>query len=95
MLVHIVVWRLLKNETAQAERVRSLIMPLAGLVPGMLEIHVGINAIPGDCSADVLLYSEFDSEASLRAYQMHPQHVSVAREVAKLVSDRRVIDYYH
>jgi hypothetical protein len=41
----------------------------------------------------VVLYSEFDSQASLDAYASHPEHTRVKAEVADLRIARHQVDY--
>jgi hypothetical protein len=51
-------------------------------------------AQPGyDCTYDVVLYSEFDSLATLQAYQDHPQHVALKPFVGAVRLDRQCMDY--
>jgi hypothetical protein len=41
----------------------------------------------------VVLYSEFDSQASLDAYATHPEHARVKQEVEGIRIARHQVDY--
>lgn len=95
MVKHIVMWRLKNAATkaSDAERIKSLLEGLAGAIPGLLKIEVGINFIDDANAADVVLYSEFTDAAALAGYQAHPRHLAVVPEVKALASERRAVDY--
>ncbi|NBW88728.1 MAG: Dabb family protein [Gammaproteobacteria bacterium] len=95
MIKHIVAWRI-KDTPSKAEnaaRIKELLEGLAGRIPGLLEIEVGINVIDDANAADVVLYSRFEDRAALAHYQTHPLHVAVAGEVRELTTERRSVDY--
>lgn len=50
---------------------------LAGQIPGLLEIRVYTEGLPGS-NADLMLDSAFADEAALKGYAVHPAHVAVA-----------------
>lgn len=95
MIKHIVVWRLRKEPSlrANAERVKSLLEGMAGQIPGLLEIEVGINVLEDANAGDVVLYSEFTDRAALLGYQSHPVHEAVKPAIRELTIERRVVDY--
>lgn len=95
MIKHIVMWRLkdASSKTASAARIKELLEGLAGKIPGMPHIEVGINHLDDANSADVVLYSEFVDQAALDGYQQHPLHLAVVPLVKELASERRVVDY--
>ncbi|MNW06542.1 Stress responsive A/B Barrel Domain protein [compost metagenome] len=47
-----------------------------------------------DYACDVVLYSEFASQADLEAYASHPEHLRVKREVGDLRIARHQVDYF-
>ena len=57
------------------------------------QIEVGINFNKSSAAYDVVLYSEFDSQQDLQAYQKHPDHVKVVDFVNEIRDDRAVVDY--
>lgn len=90
MLKHIVVWTM-KPETAaeQKQEMKDRLEALAGKISELRKIEVGIDPENGTMA----LYSEFDSEEDLIAYQMHPDHQAVVGFVKPLVAARSVCDY--
>ena len=101
MIKHLVLWRLKDsaNGKTKAENARLLkdrLEALNGRIPGLRRIEVGINvhdSHSGADDADVVLYSEFESQAALDAYGTHPEHVRVKNEVADLRIARHQVDY--
>lgn len=95
MIKHIVAWRLRKEPSvrANAERVKLLLESMAGRIPGLLKIEVGINFFDDANAADVVLYSEFVDREALAGYQSHPVHEAVKPAIRELTIERRVVDY--
>lgn len=98
MVKHIVLWTLKDPaEGRSAEQValemKSRIEALAGSVPGIVSIEVGLDLSRTNASADVALYSEFADLEALQAYQVHPAHREVAEFVGSVTVSRVVADY--
>lgn len=95
MIKHIVAWRLKKEPSvrANAERVKLLLESMAGRIPGLLKIEVGINFLDDANAADVVLYTEFSDRGALAGYQSHPVHEAVKPAIRELTIERRVVDY--
>jgi hypothetical protein len=98
MLKHIVLFKLKENaegasKEENAKKVKADLEALAGKIPQLRRIEVGINCIPGDAAYDVALYSEFADEKDLSIYMKHPEHVKVANYVGKVRESRVVVDY--
>lgn len=98
MIKHIVMWKL--RETAEGnDRAHNALLAkakleaLAGRIPGLLKIEVGINFCEEDAAADIVLYSEFTDRAALDAYQVHPEHEAVKTFVMAIKSARHMVDY--
>ncbi len=96
MVKHIVMWRLREGSAkgSDAAHIKALLEGLAGRIPGLLHIEVGINFIEDANAADVVLYSEFADRAALEGYQSHPLHLEVVPQVKALAVDRRSADYF-
>lgn len=95
MIKHIVMWRLRDDldKPAAARRLKEKLEGLRGRIPGMHTIEVGIDFSKSADSADVVLYSEFESREALAHYQSHPEHEAVKPYVLEVRSERRVVDY--
>lgn len=98
MFKHIVFWKL--HETAggrsRAENARLMkerFEEIANMLDGLRHLEVGIDVLHTETSADVVLYTEFESRAAYEAYNNHPAHKAVAEFVQGVRSERRGIDY--
>lgn len=97
MIKHIVMWNV-RGDTPQqkAEGVallRRSFESLRGRIPGLLHLEVGVDSSGVDYACDVVLYTEFESQAALDAYGTHPEHLRVKREVGDLRIARHQVDY--
>jgi len=98
MVKHIVFWKLKEtahgvDKATNAARIKEMLEGLKGKIPGLLAIEVGIDFAHTDASADLALYSEFESRAALDAYQAHPDHKAVMPYIGEARTDRVVVDY--
>lgn len=97
MVKHIVMWNLAGDTpSAKAEAVDQLrrsFASLRGQVPGLLHLEVGVDTSGVNYACDVVLYSEFESQAALDAYAEHPEHLRVKRELEGLRIARHQVDY--
>ena len=98
MVKHIILWQL-KDELSEEEKkqvkadIKAGLEGLAGQIPGLLDIKVQIEGLASS-NADLMLYSSFDSEESLKGYAVHPAHVAVADGVVRPNTKLRVcLDY--
>jgi quinol monooxygenase YgiN len=98
MIKHIVFWKLHAeaNGLSKAENaaaIKEKLEALEGKIEGLLKIEVGIDFLASAESADVVLYSEFESKEALNYYQQHPLHKACMPFIAEARSERRVVDY--
>ena len=80
---HIILWTLNPSLSEEEKRVvksgiKSGLEGLVGKVPGLLDVKVHIDGRLASSNADVMLDSTLESEAALKAYAVHPEHVAVA-----------------
>ncbi len=98
MIKHIVMWRL-KDEAAGATKeenalkLKDSLESLTDKIPSLIAAEVGINFNPSPAAFDVVLYSEFEDQEGLNAYQNHPEHVKIVDFVGEIRTDRAVVDY--
>lgn len=98
MIRHIVIWKLKESAegATRAQNALKLKEKLEGcrdLVPGTLQIDVGL-ATPGlDATADIVLVSDFTDKVALDAYQVHPVHQEVKKFVVAVAESRECVDY--
>jgi heme-degrading monooxygenase HmoA len=98
MFKHIVFWKL--HETADgrsraenARLIKERFEELANMIDGLRHLEVGIDVLRSEASADVVLYTEFESRADYEAYNDHPAHKAIAGFIQGLRSERRSVDY--
>ena len=98
MVKHMITWTLKDTLTAEEKAtvkqgIKEGLEGLAGKIPGLLDIRVQTEGLPGS-NADLLLDSTFADEASLKGYAVHPEHVAVADgRVRPYTAVRSCIDY--
>lgn len=91
MIKHIVMWTL--KDPADALKMKALLESCRAVVPGIVAFEVGMRTEGLEANADVVLYSAFEDQAALAAYQQHPHHLNVAAQIGPLRQTRTVLDY--
>src|SRR5262245_52233117 len=97
MIKHIVMWNV-RGDTPEQKaqgiaRLQRSFESLRGRIPGLLHLELGVDSSRIDYACDVVLYTEFESQAALDAYASHPEHLRVKHEVADLRTARHQVDY--
>lgn len=95
MVKHIILWKLKDeyNNESVKQGIKEGLEGLLGVVPGLVEIRVETKALSSS-NTDVMLYSVFESEAALRGYATHPEHVKVAdTKVRPFTQTRSCMDF--
>jgi hypothetical protein len=97
MVKHIVFWQFKASAAGQTkqynmDQVKRQLEALNGL-PGVITLEVGFDILNVGASCDVALYSAFENQAALEAYQEHPDHVVVKEFLGEVTKDRYVVDY--
>lgn len=97
MIKHIVMWNVRGDTPAQKAQaialVKSVFEGMRGKVPGMRHLEIGADISRIDYACDVVLYSEFESQAALDAYASHPEHVQAKERLTNLRVARHQVDY--
>ena len=98
MIKHIVMWKLKTEAEGNDKETNGKLMKqkleaIANLVPGMLKLEVGFDLGLDASGYDVILYSEFENEAALAAYQQHPEHKAVFPFIGAVREERVAVDY--
>jgi quinol monooxygenase YgiN len=97
MIKHIVMWNV-RGATPDERRnaiqfLKSRFEGLRGRIPGLLRLDIGVDTSRVDYACDVVLYSEFASQAALDAYATHPEHLRVKQELGDMRIARHQVDY--
>jgi len=98
MVKHIILWQL-KDEFTPAEKsdikagIKEGLESLIGKIEELREIKVETQGLPSS-NADLMLYSVFENEDSLKDYAVHPAHVEVAdTKVRPYTKTRLCLDF--
>lgn len=97
MIRHIVMWRV-RAETEQERAlnrntVKQAFESLQGRIPGMHRLEIGLDNSRVDYACDVVLLSDFETQAALDAYATHPEHLHVRTLLGDLRVARHQVDY--
>lgn len=98
MVKHIILWKMKDslNEGEKAkvkEDAKRELEGLVGKIDGLRVIRVEIKSLSSS-NADLMLYSEFDDEASLHSYAVNPLHNAVADTyVRPFMAQRLCLDF--
>ena len=99
MVKHIILWTLnpaLSDEEKATVKagIKAGLEGLVGKVPGLLDVKVHVDGRLASSNADVMLDSTLESEAALKAYAVHPEHVAVANgKVRPYTVHRSCLDF--
>lgn len=97
MVKHIVMWNVRGSSADEkAEGIARLKLAFEGLrgkIPGLRYLEIGVDTSAVDYACDVVLYSEFESQAALDAYAVHPEHLRVRHALEGLRIARHQVDY--
>ena len=97
MIKHILMWNIRSDtplaRAAAIDKLKQGFEKLRLLISGIVHMEVGVDSSQVDYACDVVLYSEFESQAALDAYAMHPEHVRVKKELGDLRIARYQADY--
>jgi len=94
---HIVMWNVRgdtpQEKNAAAQLIKASFEALAGRIPGMRSVEVGLDMSGVDYACDVVLCMDFDSRASLAAYASHPEHLRIKELLGDSRIARHQVDY--
>jgi len=99
MVKHIILWTLnpaLSDEEKATVKagIKAGLEGLVGKVPGLLDVKVHVDGRLASSNANVMLDSTLESEAALKAYAVHPEHVAVANgKVRPYTVQRSCLDF--
>lgn len=93
MITHIVLFKLLETKAAKAGQAREVLAGMAGKIPQLRHLEVGVDIVRSDRSYDLALVARFDSLKDLQAYQVHPAHVEVVKYMQGVRQSAVVVDY--
>lgn len=100
MIRHVVMWKVSKEALAPEEtkeqavrRLADALNALVGKVPGVAALNAGPNCVDAEGNWDLGLVADFETQADLDAYAVHPLHLEVVAQVRAVVSARACVDF--
>ena len=98
MIRHIVMFKMnpeLSGEVKAGEiaRLKAAIDALEQEVPEVKFLQTGVNINSRPQAFDLVLVSDFETEAALDVYREHPQHQRVMDVIREVVEKVHVVDY--
>jgi quinol monooxygenase YgiN len=97
LIRHIVMWNVRgasrDEKLANIERLKASFHSLRGRIPGLLRLEIGVDSSGLDYACDVVLVSDFESQAALDAYAKHPEHLRVKAEIGDMRTARHQVDF--
>ena len=93
MIKHIVLFQFKEPKAEALAKAKSMLEALMGQVPSLKSMEVGLDFLGGERSMDLGLTADFDDEAGLEAYQVHPAHQEVVSFIREHASLSKACDY--
>jgi hypothetical protein len=98
MLKHVVCWKIADAESADGqekiERIVAGLRSLVATVPSIRALSVGPTVVTGPNHWDLGLIVDFDDEAGLEAYQVHPEHQKAGAYIRSVVREQATVDFF-
>jgi hypothetical protein len=94
MITHIVLFKLKEPTTEAIAITKAKLESMAGKVPLLRHLEVGVDVIRSERSFDIALFTKFDSLSDLQAYQVDPYHAGeVVPHMKAVCSSIVAVDY--
>lgn len=95
MLRHIVMMKF--NEKGKAEngpaKIKEMLLGLLKTVEPLKKMEVGVSDFENNVYG-LVLTADFEDEAGLKAYRVHPDHVKILDYIKEVVEQVAAVDYY-
>ena len=91
MVKHVILWKIKEEFNTQKikQDMKKNLEALQGKIDGLIQIKIQVEGLASS-NADVMLYSEFESEEALKGYAIHPEHVKVADTFVRPFTETRL-----
>lgn len=94
MVIHIVMFKFKdENKALNIAKVKDKLESLEKSIDVLKSIEVGINFNESDRAMDLSLYSTFETEADLKIYAKHEEHLKVVSLIKESTLESKVVDY--
>ena len=82
-----------ENLEENSKYLKKLLMDLENSIDSLNKMQVGINFSTRPSAHDIVLIADFDNEAGLDEYRIHPEHVKVLDFLKEKGVQSTVVDY--
>lgn len=95
MIKHIVCWKVDDASLCSkyCEDAADLLDQIRQQITGLIHLELAVDQSRTEASADLVLYSEFESWDALKHYDQHPLHQEFKDYLGPHRKERRVADY--
>jgi len=93
MINHIVLFKLKDASQKNVEKARDVLLGMRGKIPLLRDLEVGMDVLHSERSFDIALITRFDSMEDLKAYQIYPIHLEVAKYINSVKETSIAVDY--
>lgn len=97
MLRHIVMiqFKDRKTKDEEAVKLKKMLEHLTKTIPSLCSMEVGLNISSKPAAFDVVLTANFENEAGLNEYRIHPKHLEVLDSLNVVVEKTAVVNYIY
>ncbi|MBI1256519.1 MAG: Dabb family protein [Chloroflexi bacterium] len=93
MLTHVVLFKLKDRSPENIAATRDRMALIWGQIPQLRSLEAGINVVEGERAYDIALVETFDSVEAMKAYQAHPVHLDLLKDVVPRFETSAAVDY--
>lgn len=97
MIRHVVSWKLkatdAEGKSAAFTAIAEALGSLPHLIPEIRHLTIGQDLAATEGNWDVTLIVDYNTQADLAAYQVHPAHLEAAQVVRANTTDRVTVDF--
>lgn len=84
-----------KNLQENSNYLKKILMDLENSIDSLNKMQVGINFSTRPSAHDIVLIADFDDEAGLDEYRVHPEHIKVLDYLREKGVQSTVVDYFY
>ena len=93
MITHVVLFKLKDKSQESVGKARDVLLGMRGKITSLRHLEVGMDILHSERSYDIALITRFDSMENLKAYQVHPIHLEVAKYINSVKETSIAVDY--
>lgn len=96
MLRHVVMMKFNDDQNVEmiSTEIKQLLEALVSSVEPLKAVEVGLNISEKPSAYHLVLTADFNDEAGLDAYRLHPDHVKILNRIKNTVEKVAAVDYF-